>query len=69
MKIPIKYATEKQIKYIEQLLIDVGIGIDRERRNGHLKMWLHREIKFLDELTLKEAGFIIGKLKEIKENG
>lgn len=66
MKIPIQMVTVPQIKYIEQLLIDVGIN-ERVRRNAYLELWTERKIKFLDELTLVEAGNVIDELKRIKE--
>ncbi len=59
-------ASKEQTQYIEQLLIDVGIGIDRQRRNAELTLWVGHEVKYLDELTVSEASLVIDKLKEIK---
>lgn len=58
-------ATSKQIKYIEQLSID--LGLDRHRTVAHAKSIIGRGINFLDELTKIEASLVIDKFKEWKD--
>ena len=60
-------ATKPQINYIEVLLIDIGIWLDRFKRNAYLKDLLSRNVTYLDELTLDEAKTVISDLKRIKE--
>lgn len=61
-----KKPTEKQILYIEQLLIDCYL-FERNKRNNYLSKLFNREIKYLDELNDIEAGIAINKLKTLKE--
>ena len=58
--------TEKQLKYLEQLVIDLGFDI--HRRNTHIKSIIFRDIKHLDELRKNEASAVIDKFKKWKEN-
>lgn len=60
-------ATEKQIKYIESLLIDVRYST-LKIRNAWLSDEFGREIKYLDELTVPEASQAIDRLRDIKDN-
>lgn len=62
--------TEKQLKYIEQLFIDI---LERDAYNKQKKLGLikwadiERSIESLDELTRREASKLIEYLKDIKE--
>ena len=67
MNIPQKMATSLQIKFLEALFIDCGYH-SRKVRNAMLSHRTEREIKFLDELTMREASKIIYELKETKED-
>ena len=60
-------ASKAQINYIECLLIDVGIGINRMSRNRFISDEINREISYLDELTITEASQVINRLKRIKD--
>ena len=57
--------TEKQLRYLEQLVIDLRFDI--HRRNAHIKSIIFRDIKHLDELRKNEASAVIDKFKEWKE--
>lgn len=66
MKIEMPLATKKQVEYIEQLAIDLGFSLDARR--VYIQMFLHKTIKFLDDLTINEASRVIDYFKELKEN-
>lgn len=59
-------ATDKQIKYIEVLLIDCRFK-SRAERNCYLSREFDRDIHYLDELDSLEASRLIDMLKEMKE--
>jgi hypothetical protein len=59
-------ATEPQLKWLADLLIDCGFS-DRKQRNAYLSSELGREIKFLDDLKISEASEMIDKLREKKD--
>ena len=59
-------ATEKQIEFIESLAVDCSFN--RRQRNDYISTHIGREIKFLDELTTKEASFAIDLLKSKRSN-
>lgn len=58
----INTATKAQTNYLEILFNDRGYN--REERSLYLSDHFNRQIKFLDELTIKEASEIITILKE-----
>lgn len=60
-------ATDKQIKYIEILAIDLGLDI--HRRNALINDKLSKKIKFLDELSTLEASIIIDYFKRMRMEG
>ena len=60
-------ATDAQIRYIEILAID--LGLDRRSRNAHVSDRVGREIRGLDELTVREASDVIGWMKGMKDGG
>ncbi len=59
-----KRATDRQIAYMEVLFND--LTFDRKMRNVWLSQEFNREIKYLDEISTKEASSVIDRLKEIK---
>lgn len=59
-------ATKPQMKYIDQLSID--LQFDTKRRNAHITSIVGRQINHLDNLTLAEASQVIETFKEWKEN-
>lgn len=56
--------TEAQIKYIESLLIDCEYT--RGQRNGLLAVVTGRRVRYLDELTRKEASKVIEDLVDTR---
>lgn len=59
-------ATSAQIHYIECLAID--LGLDRKSRNAHVGHEIGREVKALDELSMREASDAIQYLFRLKED-
>lgn len=57
--------THKQQSYIEQLAIDLQFDI--KRRNAIITVIIERKLDYLDELTMLEAGTVINKFKQWKE--
>lgn len=57
-------ATAKQISYLQVLFNDLDFTI--AQRNSYLSRRLDREVKYLDDLTVKEAGKMIDRLVEEK---
>lgn len=55
--------TQPQLDYLEILLNDAGYGT-RARRKDWIGNRVHREVKFLDELSRMEASKLIEELKE-----
>jgi len=65
MKLQLDPATPQQINYIEILLNDVQVSYNA--RTIYLSQMHQREIKYLDQLTKKEASTTINELKRWKE--
>lgn len=63
--IKVEKATPAQVKYIEQLAID--LEFDRHRRNRHIEAIVLRPINWVDQLTKQEASKVITQFKEWKE--
>lgn len=61
-----QYITPAQLKYLESLLIDVGLS-GLTQRNAYLSREVGRDIIFPTHLTKTEASLIISGLKERKE--
>jgi len=59
-------ATDKQIKYIECLAID--LALDRKTRNLFAGDVVGRDIRYLDELTVSEASRVIDNFRERVED-
>jgi hypothetical protein len=59
-------ATDAQLKWLTDLLVDCGFG-DRAQRNAYLSSELGREIKYLDDLKIHEASKLIDVLRELKD--
>lgn len=57
-------ATEKQQLYIEQLAIDLTLS--RIQRNDRVSSIVHREVKYLDELSIEEASNVIEYFRVLK---
>lgn len=62
---PLPKITHKQQSYIEQLAIDLQFDI--KRRNAIIAVIIERQLDYLDELTMLEAGTVIDKFKRWKE--
>ena len=58
-----KPASEAQIDFLDKLLIESGRST-RGLRNGWLSSRAGREIKYMDELSMREASAMIEELKE-----
>lgn len=59
-------ASEPQISYMQILFND--LGYDRMARQAWLSDTFQREIKYLDDITVKEASLVINMLKDQKED-
>ena len=55
-----------QQEYLELLLGEVGF-VSRTQRNDYLSRILHREVKYLDELSTSERSALINTLKAKKQ--
>lgn len=62
-----KPITAAQLRYIDQLSIDLCIA-ERRSRMAHINDILIKDYKYLDELTLEEASKVIDTFKKWKEN-
>ncbi len=51
-------STPPQRRFLDELLIDAGFAA-AQRRNAYLTRVVGRPVKYLDELTLREAGALI----------
>lgn len=58
-------ASDAQISYMEILFND--LGYDRLARRVYLSDLFQREVRYLDEITMKEASQVISMLKDQKE--
>jgi hypothetical protein len=62
-KIQVPLVTKKQVSYIEQLFINVGLW---NARKNWLTAELGHPIRYLDELLIYEADRVIRRLKEMR---
>lgn len=62
-----KPITAAQLRYIDQLAIDLTIA-ERRRKMAHINDILIKDYKYLDELTLEEASKVIDTFKKWKDN-
>jgi hypothetical protein len=58
--------TPGQLKFLDGLFIDCYMA-ERSQRNAFCERRVHREIRFLDDLTFGEASSIIDELKEKRD--
>lgn len=66
MKIPIEFATHKQVDYIDILAIDLGFNL--RQRNFYMKRIVNHPVDAPSELTKGEASKVIERFLEYKEN-
>ena len=64
---PVKYATKPQARFIDGLLIDVGLS-NLKPRNDYLSRIADRQIEHIADLTASEASEVIEELLELKES-
>jgi hypothetical protein len=62
----VKYATPAQVRYLDGLLIDIGLS-NLVPRNAYLSRETNRDIQHIDQLTKMEASRLIDELKERKD--